>query len=212
MPDTVEGVLLLALLILPGFLLVGVSRLGRPPGQPEGDLTLTLRSFAIALAIQVPVFPLWTQNLIRDTDEKFSGLIDHADQAALYALVILLLLPLCLGLILRAFLSNAEKKESLSQFDRILGARLPDSAWDILLRQLGPGDLLIVNLTGNRTVAGRWGDGSFASRGESEVPSLYLSGLWALDSAGTPATPLPDPWKGIWIPQSSIESMTRFRL
>jgi hypothetical protein len=157
------------------------------------------------------VFPLWTQKLLRDTHSSFSGLLDHASQASMYALVILLLLPICLGLMLRAFLSSAESKESLSQLDRILGARLPDNAWDIMLRQMQPGDLLIVNLTGDRTIAGSWGEGSFASRGESEAPSLYLSGLWALDAAGTPATPLPEPWIGIWIPQASIEAMTRFR-
>lgn len=211
MPDTVEGVLLLALLVLPGFILVGVSRLGRPPGKPESELTLTLRSFAIAIAIQVPVFPLWTDELLRDTKSGVDGLLDHSGQAAIYALVILLALPILLGLVLRAFLSGAESKESLSQLDRILGARLPDNAWDTLLRQLEPNDLLIVNLVDKRTIAGSWGEGSFASSGEGETPSIYLSGLWAVDAAGTPAAPLPEPWKGIWIPRSSIETMTRFR-
>jgi hypothetical protein len=210
-PDTVEGVILLALLVLPGFILVGVSRLGRPPGQEASELTLVLRSFALALAIQVPVFPLWTDQLLQDAGSSFNGLLNHSGQAAVYALAILLLLPLVLGLSLRAYLDRAEKKVGLSQLDRILGARLPNSAWDILLRQLKSDDLLIVNLADKRTIAGNWGAGSFASGGESDSPSIYLSGLWAIDASGTPVAPLPEPWKGIWIPQSSIETMARFR-
>lgn len=211
MADTVEGVLLLALLVLPGFILVGVSRFGRDPGQPESEMTLVLRSFAIALAIQVPAFPLWTARLLDDTQHSFNGLLDHAGQAALYAAGVLLLLPITLGLVLGALLSAAETKEELSLIDRLLGARLPDNAWDVLLRRLEPDDLLIVSLVGGRTVAGSWGAGSFASRGDGKTPSIYLGELWALDTSGVPVAPLPDPWDGIWIPASSIEHMARYK-
>jgi hypothetical protein len=210
MPDSLEGVLLLALLVLPGFILVGVSQLDRPPGREEKDLVITLRSFAIALAIQVPVFPLWTRCLLHDMDGDFDGLLDHSLEAAAYAGTILLLLPVVLGLMLRAVLANAERKSSLSLLDRLLGARLPDNAWDTLLRQLHPKDVLVVGLTGGRTIAGAWSSDSFASRAGSSSPSLYLSELWALDQNGTPAAPLPKRWKGVWIPRSQIESIIRY--
>jgi len=119
--------------------------------------------------------------------------------------------PVGLGLLLGAILSAAEKKEALSLADRMLGARLPDNAWDIFLRRMRPEDLLIVSLVGGRTVAGGWTRGSFASSGDGEAPSIYLGGLWALNSSGVPVAPLSEPWDGIWIPRSAIETMARYK-
>ena len=211
MPDTVQSALLIGLLVLPGFILVGVSRVGRRPGTPEADLVLVLRSFAIAVVIQIPVFPLWTEPLIEDADGSFQGLLNIPVEASLYAAVVLLGVPVLLGLLLRWVLDRAERKRVLRPVERLLGARLQDTAWDVALSQLEDGDLLILNLTDNRTIAGRWVGGSWATEGESKGPGIFLTRLTVLDAEGRPARELPVEWGGTWVPQENIVSFTRYR-
>ncbi len=108
MVNTVEALIILALFVLPGFLLSEMARRGRAPAAEESALRLLLRSLVFALVIQACA-AAWTDSLAEKTG-NFTVIGGDVSEVAAYVLVVLVGVPLLLGLLLARNLARAEAR------------------------------------------------------------------------------------------------------
>lgn len=87
-----------------------------------------------------------------------------------------------------------------------LAHHLP-AAWDYAFQQRGD-SFLLVTLKDGTQVAGRWGDGSFASSSKEER-DLLLSEVWQLNASGQPWTSV-NPTRSVLITGSEIRFVEFF--
>jgi hypothetical protein len=69
MPDTLVGIILLIVFLLPGFLFTRMARQGRPYSLDESELAFVARSLAATLLVAVVFLP-WTAEVVSDLQER----------------------------------------------------------------------------------------------------------------------------------------------
>lgn len=218
MVSTVQGLIILVLFVLPGFLLSEVARRGRAPAAEESALRLLLRSLVFALFTQALAALVWTVDLA-DKTKNFTDISNDVPEVAAYVVVVLMGVPVLLGLLLAGYLARAEAhaiatRAGLSLVALTLGAKEPTHAWDIALLEAGSGAFLIVTLKNERTIAGQFGGRSFATEAASENADLFLERVWLISETGEPIAPLATEegiWGGTWIPRSEIISFAVYK-
>ena len=206
MLDTALSVAIAVAVILPGFVVSDLSRIGRADRSESGDLRLIMRALFYALAIHLMASP-WTRSLADKLDGD-AELSNHVNALAVYALVVLVLAPIALGLLLNAELRRAEKKGTLRRIHYVLGAHDARTSWDFAFQPFdgSTGAFVTVVLADGGVIGGVFGDESWVSRSPTYPQDLYLEEQWALNQDGIPFEPL-RPSRAVWISGGSVKSV-----
>lgn len=207
MPDSLTGVLIAVALILPGFVIVQLSRAGRPTGE-ESELALVLRALFYALVLHLVAAP-WTA----EVDAKLASAAewrDHIGAIVLYALVVLGAVPIAAGLALGRFLRTQEESGRVGQLYYVLGAHDARDAWDYIFQRLKAGSWVIVELTDDAGfVGGKYGGHSAV--GQSPAPhDIYLEELYVVTGSSRDEmrfTGRVAPTRGIWVSSTEIRTI-----
>lgn len=198
-PTTIEALVIIALVLSPGYIFTQVARRVIAHVPEATDLRLLLTIITYGTVIQALAFPLWTNRVL---GYYLDGqLRQHQDETFRWAGAVCLLLPVTLGLLV-GWLVQAEPIEAV--LERIgLGyvARTP-SAWDHAMAQ-PEGSWVKVHLKdGGGVVAGIFGKDSFASLDPNRA-DVYLQQAWQIDAAGTITVPVVDT-DGVWVSHDVI--------
>jgi hypothetical protein len=165
MPDTLIGVLIAIALVLPGFVIVQLSRVGRATAD-ESEVELVLRALFYALLLHA-AYAGWTSALIEGIPDP-EDWPEHLRELLPYVATVLIATPVVIGTVLGRYLRNVERAGKTGTLSAVLGAKDARDAFDYLFQRLDEGGWLIVELTGNQFVGGKYGKHS--SVGQSPSP------------------------------------------
>lgn len=175
-PDSIVGLVIAIALVLPGFVIVELSVVGRAQG-PRSELELVLRALFYALLLHLAA-AYWTADLVARI-----GTVDewrnHLSALIPYVLVVLIAAPIGLGSLLGWYLRKTERCEDRPPWLYFaLGARDAGSAWDNIFQRLSPsGAWIAIELRSGGLVGGVIGEAS--AIGQSPTPhDLYIQELW----------------------------------
>jgi hypothetical protein len=165
-----------------------------------------MRALFYALAIHLMASP-WTRAL-SDRLDGGAQWGNHVNALAAYAVVVLVLSPIAVGLLLNAELRRAEKKGSLRRIHYVLGAHDARTSWDFAFQPFdgSTGAFVTVVLVDGGVIGGMFGDGSWVSRSPTYPHDLFLEEQWALNQDGIPFEPL-RPRRGVWIEGGAVKSL-----
>lgn len=207
-PDSIVGLVIAIALVLPGFVIVELSVVGRAQG-PRSELELVLRALFYALLLHLAA-AYWTADLagrIGSVDEWG----DHLCALIPYVLVVLIAAPIALGSLLGWYLRRAERCEDQPPWLYFaLGARDAGSAWDNIFQRLSSsGAWIVVELKDRALIGGMIAEAS--AIGQTPTPhDLYIQEIWTakVDAEGVVnLRQRIEPIQGIWISESEIRSM-----
>ena len=211
MPDTLVALAIAVVAVLPGFVTMELTQRQRAV-SPAGDTqSAVLRALFYALLIHL-LWIWWTWRLV----ERMSGISWHhlLVSVVCWAVVVLIVSPVAIGLWLNRLLLDAENGGSLSWWHYALGARDSRDAWDsVFQRAAEPGAWILVHLKGDdpdspRVALGRYGDRSSAGQSPAEH-DLFLQEMWTVDDSGRPVFPLSPP-RGMWVAKEAITELYVF--
>jgi hypothetical protein len=197
-------------LLMPGFVIAELS-LARGARSSRSDLELALRALAYALVVHL-AFAFWTVHLVHVVGPAKHWSY-HWTAIALYAAVVLLLIPVILGLLLNRYLAQSELGEGPpSRMAAAFGAGEARDAFDYAFqRRRNTGAWVIVELVGHtpgqpRLVGGIFGRSS--AIGQTPSPhDIFLEALCTVieddDGVRRLAAQL-DPPRGVYLPASQI--------
>ncbi len=216
--DTVAAIIFGISLVLPGFIIVDLAEARRAQRPDRSDWELVLRALIYALILQAAVLLTgWTTWLI-DT----AGLLKHAkpgmrplwehhvDAIALYAFVVILIIPTIIGLWLGWILRRAEARGSLTWVHYALGGRDARDAWDYIFLRYGAGFVLIHLKPGaeerSAFLVGKFGLASWAAQTPATSRDIYFEEVWPADADGQISNEFAVR-RGVWLDSSSIDAM-----
>lgn len=210
MLSTAISVLAAIALLLPGFIVVEIS-LARSARASRSDLELALRALVYTLALHL-VFGIWTAGLV-DKIEGSEDWPDHLWPLSLYAIVVLLVVPVAVGLILNRYLAAAEtSKGPVNVIAAALGAGEARDAFDFAYqRWRKAGVYVIVEMDGHtasepRLIGGIYGEESAV--GQTPSPhDTYLESLCTVEEDEHGVRSLSsriEPDRGVYVPASQI--------
>jgi hypothetical protein len=208
MPDSIVGLIIAIAMVLPGFVIVELSVVGRAQG-PRSELELVLRALFYALILHL-MAAYWTACLVGQIGSPDEWR-DHLDELIPYALVVLIAAPIGLGSLLGWYLRKAERCEDRpSWLYHALGARDAGSAWDNIFQRLTPsGAWIIVELKSDECIGGLIGSAS--AIGQTPTPhDLYVQEIWTTEKDAKGVVNLREkiePVQGIWLSESEIRSV-----
>lgn len=167
------------------------------------ELALVARALFYALLIHLVASP-WTAQIVRDVDGG-DDWTKHLSALVLYAVVVLLVTPVILGVTLNWWLRRAEKRGTLGL--RHSGARDARDAFDYAFSKSDiRGFYVIVRIKGrDLPVAGTLGTDSWAGMAP-EPHDLYLEEVRSMTPDGGVGPPI-QPQHGLWIAAESIEAV-----
>jgi hypothetical protein len=198
MPTTIEALVIVALVLLPGFVLArvagGVIAFAREPGDMRFLLpTITCGTFVhIALS--------W--RTVQIVDHYGDGtLSNHSWQVVSWGFVLVFAAPAVLGVVAGQLANLPVIDDWLDVIGLGYIDRMP-SAWDYMIRSDRPG-FVRVRLKEGGMLGGVFFNQSFASNAP-ERTDLFLEELWQLDEYGGFVAPMPAT-QGVWIAHDAIE-------
>jgi hypothetical protein len=193
-PTTIEALIIIALVLSPGYIFTQVARrlIAHVPESTDVRLLLTVITWGtVILAV---AFPFWTNTIL---GYYLDGrLRQHETEAFRWAVTICLILPVALGVAVGWLTTLKSVDWVLDKIGLGYVDRLP-SAWDLVARQQ-KGSWVKIQLKDDQgVVAGRFGDHSVASL-DPRRADVYLEQAWRLDESGNFADPVVDT-RGVWI-------------
>lgn len=203
MPSSMDALLIIILVVTPGYILARSTREVIAFDKKSSDIFLLLPTIASGTTIQLLLYP-WS-NRVYDF-YKDGTLRQHSEEFTLWGLSALFVVPLILGVVIGQ-LSNIDWVDSF--LDKIgLGYvdRTP-SAWDYVLR-LEQSAYVKIYLKDGRVIGGEFSTRSFAST-NPDRPDLFLERAWRLDEDHDFSQALVDNW-GVWITHDSISHIEFF--
>lgn len=207
-PDSIVGLVVAIALVLPGFVIVELSVVGRAQG-PRSELELVLRALFYALILHL-MAAYWTADLVGEvgSPDEWGR---HLDELIPYGLVVLITAPVALGTLLGWYLRRAERREDRPPWPYYaLGARDAGSVWDNIFQWLTPtGVWVVVELKSDDLVGGLIGKTSAV--GQTPAPhDLYVQEIWIAEKDASGVVSLKErvePMQGIWLSETEIRSV-----
>ncbi len=198
MPTTIEALIIIALVLSPGFVFARVAS-GVIAFAPEpGDLRFLLPTITCGTFVHI-VLSWWT---IRIVDfYRADALGDHALQVVFWGFIVVFATPAVLGVSAGQIVNLRRVNDWLDVIGLGYIDRMP-SAWDYMIRSDRPG-FARVHLKNGRSIGGVFFDQSFASTTPQRA-DLFLEELWQLDDKGGFVAPLPET-QGVWIAHDVME-------
>lgn len=208
MPDSIIGLAIALAMVLPGFVIVELSVVGRARGQ-RNEVELVLRALFYALLLHLIAAP-WTAWVVDDVG-PVSDWHNHIRALIPYVAVVLVLAPIILGSLLGAYLRKVERREERPGFwYSALGARDAGSAWDNIFQRLNPlGSWVVIQCANGELRGGRMGEAS--AIGQTPCPhDLFIQEIWTTETDANGVVNLDtkiEPVQGMWIGESEIRSV-----
>lgn len=157
---TVEAVVVVALVLSPGYIFTLVARRLIAHVPEATDLRLLLTVVAYGTVIQALLFPLWTHRIL---DVYLDNTIrQHAYEVYAWAVASCLIVPVALGIVVGRLTLWPPMDRLLDQLGLGYIDRLP-SAWDYVARQQHGSWVKIHLKDGRGVIAGIFGRNSVAS-------------------------------------------------
>ena len=204
MPTTLEALIIIALVIAPGFVLATFGSWVTAFGERTSDLRFLLPTITSGTIVHVLLSP-WTVRLVDFYED--GSLRAHRVEIILWGLVTLLVVPAAMGII-SGWLSNTRP------VDRLLDSigpgyidRMPNS-WEYVMRLQRAG-FVRVHLKDGAVIGGRYSGNSFAGAAEGTSPDLYLEDVWQLNDQGDFERSLLDNW-GVWVAADTMQYVEFF--
>lgn len=193
-PSTVEALVIIALVLSPGYLFTQVARRLIAHVPETTDLRFLLTIVTWGTVIQAIAFPLWTINIL--TFYLDDELPQHVLQIFLWVVIVCLLLPVALGIIvgrltLLPWVDNILDKVGVGYVDRM------PSAWDYVVRNSRGSWIRIYLKDGQGVIGGKFGSQSLASL-DPKRADIYLEETWLLNENNDFLEPVNDS-RGLWI-------------
>jgi hypothetical protein len=193
MPSTLEALVIVVLVLAPGYVLslfaAGVIPFARPDKPDAIALLPTITCGALTHAVLSP----WTLRVLEYYRDD--ALASHAGELVAWGICLILVAPALLGIAAGQF-------SNLDSVDRVLDKiglgyidRMP-SAWEYVLRRERPAFVRIY-LSSGVVIGGAFSTGSFASTTEGKA-DIYLEVGWEMDSDGKFIRPLAGS-AGVWV-------------
>jgi hypothetical protein len=205
--DTLIGIVLAAVFILPGFVTQELTVRRRPSARADGQI-ITQRALFYTVIIQL-VWSWDTWRLAEDlTGPHWRG---HYGEVAVWVVMVLVVSPALLGFSINAILVRAETGgRDLRRIHYALGGRDAREAWDYVFQTLDSGAWVLIRLVASTPNApvmfiGRYGEK--ARHAQSPAPhDVFFDEVWSVDAAGLPLERI-DHLAGMWLSANQIEVM-----
>ena len=215
--DTLVGIIVGLLLVLPGFIIADLAEARRAQRLARSDWELVLRALIYAVLLQsVVLLTGWTSDLINRIGltghhPRISMSWEHHERAiALYVIVVILVAPTIIGMLLGWTMRRAEARGSLKWFHYALGGRDARDAWDYIFLRYGSGFVLIHLKPGvderSPFLVGKFGPTSWAAQTPANSRDVYFEEVWPSAADGTITEEFRSR-RGVWLDASQIDSL-----
>lgn len=199
-PTTVQALVIVALVLSPGYIFVQVARRIIPHVLETSDLRFLLTIITYGTAIQAIAFPFLGTNSILDyyLDGQLRA---HENDTVRWVASVCLALPVVLGVVVGLlarwkWLDRLLDKIGMGYIDRM------PSAWDYVMHQQQPGWVRIHLKDEMGSVGGVFSDRSFGSL-DPHRADVYLEQAWQLDEKGGFVQVLPGT-RGLWVSHDAM--------
>jgi Family of unknown function (DUF6338) len=204
MPSTLEALVIVALVLAPGYVLSlfagEVIAFARKDQTDTAALLPTITCGTLVHAVLSP----WTLRVL--DYYRVDSLTNHSTELVLWGIFLILIAPALMG-IAAGQISNVDLVDRV--LDKIgLGYidRMP-SAWDYVLRKEEPAFVRIY-LSGGVVIGGAFSTNSFGST-TADRTDIYLEKAWEMDSDGKFVQPLAGS-SGVWVTHNLISHVEFF--
>lgn len=193
LPTTIEALVIIALVLSPGYIFTQVARRVIPHIEEPTDIRFLLTIITSGTAIHGLMFP-WTSQIV---DYYIAQTLpEHRWAVFLWAVVVIFLVPLGLGVLagrltLFGWVEKALDFVGLGYVDRM------PSAWDFVMRKREPNYVRVHLKDGKGIVGGVFGGESFGSI-DPKRADIYLEEAWQLADDGIFLRALPNS-RGLWV-------------
>lgn len=196
MPNSVEALIVVGLVLTPGYLCLWFYRQILKSPSKQSDIELILATIALGVLTNGILFPIMGRNILRYYVDNV--LFDHQWYVFLWCLLTILVVPTLVGVGLGRAVNSDRKLLRIVSLDSI--SRTPD-AWDFAMNR-ETGCYVVVYLKNGELIAGTYGQGSFASSDQNR-PDLYIEKRWDLAEDGYLDTP-ERANLGVWLSHDTI--------
>lgn len=196
-PTTIEAVVILIVILLPGYICSVVLGKSVAHISESIDLRYVLRVLAIGTALHAVLFPVGASRLVQ---QYSNGALDYGSWTLwAWALVSIFVAPIAAGILVGWLVQTGPVDRVLDRIGLGWVDRLP-SAWDYASR-LGPA-WVKVYLTDGLIVGGKFAGKSAASINPGSR-DLYIEQVYTLDEDGNLIDIVPDTL-GMWVSATMI--------
>lgn len=194
LPTSIEALLIIALVISPGYLFTTVMRRSVAYAWETSELRLVLTTITAGTLIQLLGSPLGTITIV---NHYLAGtLASNLSDLLRWALLVCVALPIGSGAFIGWLIARPAVDRVLEVFGLGFYDRTP-SAWDYAAQE-HDGVWVRIHLRDNQgIIAGKFGQDSFASL-DPKRPDIYLQEAWVVDEHGNFVTPIVDSL-GVWV-------------
>lgn len=194
LPTSIEALLIIALVLSPGYLFTIVVRRSVAYAWETSELRLVLTTITAGTLIQLLGTPLGTIGII---NHYYAGtLMQNLSDLLRWALLVCVVLPVVSGAFLGWLIARPRIDRVLERFGLGFYDRTP-SAWDYAAQE-HDGVWVRIHLKDNQgIIAGKFGQDSFASL-DPKRPDIYLQEAWLVDEHGNFVRPIVDSL-GVWV-------------
>lgn len=205
MLDSFLSLVIVAAAVLPGFVAAELTQRGRAVAASGDGQSTLLHALFYAVVINLA----WSWRTWQLAQDLTGGHWQHhLSELVVWAVLVLLVSPIGLGLAINAVLRHAEQRGTLSWWHYALGGRDARDAWDYSFqRAAAAGAWVLVHLKGGdpdypRMVLGKFGKRSAVGQTPA-AHDLFLQELWSVDEAGNRVAPI-EPSRGMWVAKGEI--------
>ena len=200
LPTTIETLIIIALVISPGYVFTQIARRSIAHIEEPTDLRFLLTIITAGVAIQALAFPLYTRFLLGYYVQ--GTILEHQTEAFLWLVTVCFVAPFVLGALAGRAVSWGWVEKLLDMVGLGYIDRMP-SAWDYVILQKRSRYVRVHLKDGKGMIGGIYHKDSLAST-DPDRPDLYLEQAWQLDSTGAFEKVLPGT-SGVWISQHAME-------
>lgn len=214
MPATIDALVILVLLVVPGFVFARLVRAPMPRALVSGKNFL-VRALLFSLVIHAIALPFTMAMSDRISNYFITVAVSGPRQAlhvdglvVIWLAIVLVLLPILLALVA----SRIWKAKWAQPFLERLGLSLVDMtprAWDWFFLTQKRGCWIVAELKDGRMIGGEYGESSFASL-NPHGNDLYVEAEYYVDERHTFFEKVPDSI-GVWLNGSEIRSVHFYR-
>ncbi len=198
MPTTLEALLIVALVLTPGFIFTQIVRRTVAYVAESTDARFFLMIISSGMVIHALL--VWWSSRILDFHIA-KTLPANRWEVFAWAVVTIFVTPAALGIAI-GLLSKVKRTDAvLEKLGMGYNDRMP-SAWEFVIRKRFPAYVKVYLRDGKGIVAGVYQNKSFGSYPPGK-PDIYLERQWQLDGDGNFHIPIPDS-RGVWVSQDVI--------
>lgn len=216
MPVSVEALVIIVLVVVPGLVAARTLR-AENPSSLGSDRSAVFLALIFSVLLHLLLLP-YTLSLVPEF-VSFRAAVQEAIQKGqpasvglsliVWAIVVMFVAPVILGMLL----SWLWRCDALRSFWRFLGlsvAQLTPSAWDWLFLSQKEGCWVIAELADGSMVGGEFGESSFASLSPNNK-DIYLEKEYYVDVDHNFIEPIPDSI-GVWVSGDKLQHLHLYRV